>query len=488
MRIHCVGPGSIGSLVCFHLQRVTPVTFLLRTRQPQHRKNPTTLSIQLEQSDHQLGITGGITYQFLGRQQQEPIDSLLVTTKAHQVTNSIRPIRHRLSRNSTLVLLHNGLGVLEELVEELFPDPLDRPSFVLATTSHGVHKVASSPQRLLDDDHNHQGDEHEACHGRFCHSGVGDLRFGVLPNLTVSDALRRLWARHYPKTESGVRSSDSDRSSEGSEPLTEHNPILNPASKLSPNLDDHLPYLSPATHSLHRTVASLLNPRVCSQLNTRWLPLGELQTSALIKLAVNASVNPISALLETRNSSLRGQASFNSISRQVCQEASAVFAAQLGKPIGPHHPLSAHQLHGVVETILTATASNISSMCADMRSIWARRIPFRRKLSKLNRRDLILANKRSTSLSDQSQIGRESTEVEESKWVMEEDEEVEKGEIERSDRTEVDYINGYICKLGKRYGIDTRLNEALCNLVKLKVDSIELGEVLPRLRRINAKM
>ncbi|CAH7685232.1 ketopantoate reductase-like protein [Phakopsora pachyrhizi] len=454
MRIHCVGPGSIGSLVCFHLQRVTPVTFLLRTRQPQHRKNPTTLSIQLEQSDHQLGITGGITYQFLGRQQQEPIDSLLVTTKAHQVTNSIRPIRHRLSRNSTLVLLHNGLGVLEELVEELFPDPLDRPSFVLATTSHGVHKVASSPQRLLDDDHNHQGDEHEACHGRFCHSGVGDLRFGVLPNLTVSDALRRLSARHYPKTES--------------EPLTEHNPILNPASKLSPNLDDHLPYLSPATHSLHRTVASLLNPRVCSQLNTRWLPLGELQTSALIKLAVNASVNPISALLETRNSSLRGQASFNSISRQVCQEASAVFAAQLGKPIGPHHPLSAHQLHGVVETILTATASNISSMCADMRSIWARRIPFRRKLSKLNRRDLILANKRSTSLSDQSQIGREST--------------------ERSDRTEVDYINGYICKLGKRYGIDTRLNEALCNLVKLKVDSIELGEVLPRLRRINAKM
>ncbi|EGG08443.1 uncharacterized protein MELLADRAFT_26951, partial [Melampsora larici-populina 98AG31] len=278
-------------------------------------------------------------------QKQQPIESLIVTTKAHQLSKSLKPLLHRISRLSTIVLLHNGLGVIEEVLGSCFPHPESRPSFILANTSHGVLKLDSATTSMPQ-------------------------------TLALS---------------------------------SESNPLMNPSLSITPTLDHHLPHLKPETHSLHHTLAALLQPEIVEALGTKWLTLPEFQTSALVKLTVNAALNPITALLETRNEALVGERSFERLAKGICHEASTVFALQAKEEKGfpLDHPLAKQNLLRHVRQVMKATGPNISSMCADVRK---------------------LAN----------------------------------------EQTEIDYINGYISKLGEKYGVLTPINDTLVQLLKLK--------------------
>jgi len=40
--------------------------------------------------------------------------------------------------------------------------------------------------------------------------------------------------------------------------------------------------------------------------------------------------------------------------------------------------------------------------------------------------------------------------------------------IRRKKKTEIDSINGYICKVGKKYGKDVKMNSLLTDLVKIR--------------------
>ncbi|MBW0482095.1 hypothetical protein O181_021810 [Austropuccinia psidii MF-1] len=451
MKIHCVGPGSIGSLLSFHLHPISPVTLLLRRRQPQHRRSSPTLSIQIER-EHKTRIATGLEYELLNEQKQQPIDSLLVTTKSPHVLQSLLLLRHRLSSYSTVVLLHNGLGVMEELIDKCFQDPASRPSFLLAITSHGVHRLDRGSADLP-----------TASHGRFCHAGIGDIRFGVLPNESVINCLKRLSAQ-TSSTEDPTYSSPSTSLNLS----YKHNPILNPKATTKPNLENHLPYIYPETQSLYDTISCLLEPTIVQNLNTKWVSMADLQTAALIKLAVNAAINPISALLETRNEAFHKNPLFSELSALVCEEASSVFEAQSGQPLRPHHLLSASNLQRVVKDIVWGTGSNISSMCNDMRILSSNHFSPPNTLSKLN-------------------ISRISN----SKPPLKNPDpttHLQNSELERHDSTEIDYINGYICRLGAQFGIKTNVNETLMNLVKLKAKMIKSAKVLPSLQKPHRKL
>ncbi|KAG0147009.1 hypothetical protein CROQUDRAFT_656659 [Cronartium quercuum f. sp. fusiforme G11] len=450
LRIHCLGPGSVGSLVCFHLRSQSyPISFILRTSQSQHRQAPSSLSLQLDRDSLTRSVSG-IDYEFIHAQHQQPIESLLVTTKAHQVSRSLQPLLHRLSRFSTVILLHNGLGVIEEVLERCFPHSDSRPSFILANTSHGVHKIDS-------------GDS-QPSHGRFCHSGIGDLKLGVLPNQTVLDGLAELGnqGHWYPCSD------ELENTSEGAwtpQPLAlsaDSNPLIKPSLNIPPNLDQHLPHLQPQTHTLHHTLAALLRPEIVEALGTKWLTLPEFQTSALVKLTVNAAINPITALLETRNEALAGEGAFQQLANGVCREASAAFALQASQPNGfsLDHPLTESNLLRQVRQVQRATGANISSMCADVRKLASNRTPYRSKRSRLRKKNI-----------------RESKEW--SGKPTEEEEEMK----EEEEQTEVEYINGYISRLGTKYGLLTPVNDCLSQLIKLKTSVIVTDQRLPPLKR-----
>ncbi|KAI9716091.1 MAG: hypothetical protein M1812_005518 [Candelaria pacifica] len=71
----------------------------------------------------------------LGRE----ISNLIVTTKAQQTVLALSAVKDRLTRASTILFLQNGMGVIEEVNEKLFPNIETRPNYIIGITTHGVY-------------------------------------------------------------------------------------------------------------------------------------------------------------------------------------------------------------------------------------------------------------------------------------------------------------------------------------------------------------
>ena len=91
---------------------------------------------------------------------KEHIGSMVVTTKAQQTASALLPFLPRLSRRSTIVVIQNGVGVLDELEQRVFPNPDTRPNIVLGVATHGVFT-----------------------HDPFVveHAGLGNIRLALVP-------------------------------------------------------------------------------------------------------------------------------------------------------------------------------------------------------------------------------------------------------------------------------------------------------------------
>lgn len=355
----------------------------------------------------------------------DPISTLIITTKSPQTILSLRPLIPRLSSKSTIVLCQNGMGVLEGLLDRYWPDDSEgagglygaggRPSFICATTTHGVWRKDQS---------------------HFIHAGLGDVKFGVVPNRAVLSSLANLpspsWGESY------------------------NNPLLNARSLTLPTLD-HLP-LTPATVSLHETVSALLR----TDLRASWLPLPTLQIAQLQKLAVNTSVNCLTGILGVSNGALVASNKAKRIIRSVSTECALVFSAHIAReegrweppalysdsedddatsnssfpysfalqssshppppPLPDSHPLSASSLADYTFRVCTATGKNLSSTLQDLLAVTP-------------------AAPHAPSL------------------------------------MEIDYINGYVVALGRRYGLPTPVTETLGSVVQLKEQMVRAGAV-----------
>ncbi|KDE08985.1 hypothetical protein MVLG_00708 [Microbotryum lychnidis-dioicae p1A1 Lamole] len=384
-------------------------------------------------SSSKYASTGG------GLSRKDPISTLIVTTKASQALKAIKHLLPRLSSSSTIVLCHNGMGVLENLLERYWPDDQHedpysdyghrrgRPSFICVTTSHGVWRRSA--------DH-------------FVHAGLGNLQFGVVPNRSTLSSIQS----HWPDEPSS-------------------NPLLNPRSLISPTLQ-HLPTSS----SLHATLDLLLRT---THLNPIWLPLPQLQIAQLQKLAINCAVNSLTAIVGVHNGALVGSRAAKDICREVARECSSVFAAHVIDPKkdgeaeqpsalsdfasasyddstpttiepGPartfahNHALSEQSLLQAMMKVIFATSTNISSTLADLEAIE----PIQ---------DLTRIDPRPLPTGEKARPARLR-----SKFAT---------------KTEMDYINGYVSALGRKYHIPTPLIDGLATMVKLKEEMIVHGAV-----------
>lgn len=317
------------------------------------------------------------------------------------------------------------MGVLEGLLDRYWPDDVEgagglygaggRPTFICATTTHGVWRK------------NH-------CH--FVHAGMGDVKFGVVPNRAVLTSLASLptpsWGDSY------------------------NNPLLNARSLTLPTLE-HLP-LTPDTVSLHETVSALLQ----TELRASWLPLPTLQIAQLQKLAVNTSVNCLTGILGVNNGALVKSGKAKRIIRSVSAECALVFSAHIAREEGrweppalysdseddnmtsssffpssfplhssshpppptlpDSHPLSASSLADYTIRVCAATSNNLSSTLQDLLA-------------------------------------------------------VDHAKPHAPSQTEIDYINGYVVALGRRYGLSTPVTDTLGNVVQLKEQMVRAGAV-----------
>ncbi|KAJ4485047.1 ketopantoate reductase-like protein [Lentinula edodes] len=391
MRFHVVGLGAVGTLIANHLRRSLPEghsVSLIHKNVNRARQALWHNSIALEENGLPFVLKnfthGTADVDVVSATAKLPnvtsdsryIESLFVTLKAHQTLPAIRRIAGRLSPNSTIVLLQNGMGVYERLLQEVFVNPKQRPHFILASNTHGVYS-----RGLLD----------------VVHTGRGEIRFGIVPDFEGRNFETSLHDLSKPLEERRGDLADITQSE-----------------KLDPMFGRY--------RSLRNTVAAL---QLMEALNPTWLTMEEMQIAMRRKLAVNAVINPLTALMGCKNGEIFQTREAHSMLFRICQEASDVFKAEMvaeakGFMNTADTEAGVDVLLDRIPEVLTreslmqeclrvakATKNNISSMLADIRS-------------------------------------------------------------GASSGTEIDYINGRLIELGHAYNVPVPFNTALVRLVRMR--------------------
>ena len=438
MHIHVVGLGAVGSFVAFHLRRtLSPKHFVYALHRldtapsicaPAVSHRPDGWSVLLENDgvthaqDDIVHLTyhpytyypsGSVRFAHWNPSRRRdlelplsrpddphrlphatnPIDSLVVTTKAFAVPDVLRGLHSLISRDTTIVLLHNGMGVYEKLIRTLYRDPHERPNFVLCTNTHGLFRK-------------------DIMH--VVQTGYGEIQLGIAPDPLGRDyeaALARNPHQRAPFTELSL--DDIAHPGEGS-------------------TSTNARYVN-----LRNTIAALTGARA---LGATWRPYQDVQTAMRKKLVVNAFVNPISALVQCKNGEVLKSYQGQWIMKRLCTEAESIFRAELNaintarqtayeeamerqagteEPLVPPEPLpyprglTKKLLQQETERVVKQTAHNYSSMYYD---------------------------------------------------------------VHLGQRTEIEYINGYLHNLAEQYDQPVFVNEMLYQLVKMRTTIPYVGK------------
>lgn len=100
----------------------------------------------------------------------EPIHNLIVTVKIHLTVSALASLKHRILPTTTICFLQNGMGIIDEINTDVFPDPATRPNYMLGIVSHGANTPpGSSPFFAI-------------------HAGKGTIALTVLPRTERPEA------------------------------------------------------------------------------------------------------------------------------------------------------------------------------------------------------------------------------------------------------------------------------------------------------------
>jgi 2-dehydropantoate 2-reductase len=245
--------------------------------------------------------------------EDDTIHNLIVTTKAAFTVNALANIKHRLAPTSTICFLQNGMGIIDEVNEKLFPNEQDRPNYMQGIITHGVNVPPDMPERV------------RAFYA--VHAGHGTVALSLIPSSR---------AKRTPK--------DLIRGSED---------IHDTQSELWADTSRYL------LRTLTRT------PVLCA---VGFTPTELLQLQ-LEKLAVNSVLNPLTVILDARNGSILYNFAITRTMRLLLAETSLVIRSlpELQNIPNVATRFSAQRLETLVVSVANTTRDNISSMLADVR-------------------------------------------------------------------------------------------------------------------------
>ncbi|CAE6461016.1 unnamed protein product [Rhizoctonia solani] len=172
--------------------------------------------------------------------------------------------------------------------------------------------------------------------------------------------------------------------------------------------------------SLHGTISALLSLR---GLQPSWIGASDLQERLQRKVVTNSVINPLTALMGCRNGSLVGNPYAHRIGRGVCQEAEKVFRVQM------------------LEDESGRPTQDSKFTDQDLANV---RLPLNLTSPSLEAEFVRVARLTSVNFSSMLQ------------------------DVKSGKETEVNYMNGYLSRMGKKYGIPTPVNDMLRMLVQMK--------------------
>ncbi|KAF3000677.1 hypothetical protein E8E13_001299 [Curvularia kusanoi] len=367
-RVHIMGVGSVGSFVAHAIRGVPnppPVTLLFPSwsRLNAWKESPQRLSLITEGDtetrdgyEAELAIprlryhgrevamssSGGDTV--LEGESTAPISSLILCCKAYQVLQGLSAVKHRLHKDSVILFMQNGMGIVDQVNRDIFPDPATRPHYMLGINSHGMHASPDGPFTTV-------------------HAGFGTISLGLLPH----ERLRDPSAPYAPRTNDALlpHTTSSNRPRSGaSTPAQQHSPPP-PGTQED---DVALPQSTsvPWTPTERYLLRTLLRVPVLAA--TAFSPPDLLQMQ-LEKLAVNCVINPLTVLLDARNGSILYNYSITRSMRLLLAEISLVFRSLPELQYIPNvdKRFDPGRLETLVVSVAKKTESNVSSMLADVR-------------------------------------------------------------------------------------------------------------------------
>lgn len=155
---YILGAGSLGCLWAAYLRQDNfPCTLILKDEEllAAFEKNNTII---LEESGTTRSYSSDAC---LAKDINADISHLLLCTKAHQCLDALEPLRDRITDNTRLVLLHNGMGIQQEIAQR-FP----QSSIYCGVTTEGANR-----------------------RGRFhvIHAGKGHTQIGLLEGMRETE-------------------------------------------------------------------------------------------------------------------------------------------------------------------------------------------------------------------------------------------------------------------------------------------------------------
>lgn len=189
-RIHILGNGSVGLFMAHSLAGIPnrpPITFLSGIQSNPLYTSPQTwqeagecvemitdgMSVVRRGFDFEPMVlhsgspdeAGSSNWKSTPSQEDAMIWNLIVSVKAPDTVAALSRVTHRLCRDSTITFLQNGIGQLDEVNQQLFPDIETRPNYVIGVISHGITRVRAFTAR---------------------HTGFGTISIGIQPRIRGS--------------------------------------------------------------------------------------------------------------------------------------------------------------------------------------------------------------------------------------------------------------------------------------------------------------
>ncbi|KAF2467169.1 uncharacterized protein BDR25DRAFT_305624 [Lindgomyces ingoldianus] len=368
-RIHILGVGSVGRFIAHSLRGIPnppPITLLFHRGGLLKEWNESSKKLQLitdGSSEKQGGfdvelaiprprfhgkevkpeenvqdpstssVSPDATHQLIDGESNEPINSLIMCVKAPNILSALSAVKHRLHPESVILFFQNGMGTVEEVSREIFPDPQTRPHYMLGINSHGMHTSPDDPFTAT-------------------HAGFGTISIGIIP--------------HERNQEPGPYSPTLQFKPGFHEPAKIPVTPKNPANPNS-SMREPMPYFSRWTPNSRYLLRSLLRtPVLCA---TAFSPPDLLQLQ-LEKLAVNCIVNPLTVMLDARNGSILYNYHLTRAMRLLLSEISLVIRSMPELQYIPNveQRFDPGRLETMVVGVANKTRDNISSMLADVRA------------------------------------------------------------------------------------------------------------------------
>ncbi|CDK25986.1 unnamed protein product [Kuraishia capsulata CBS 1993] len=169
VKVYLLGAGCIGSLVANEVIHASKgsleIVSLLRTQAKvdQFIANGCKITIdRLYSGEISTSILSGAQLSTLPPASH--IDYLMVSVKTPATVASLRGLLPAISPKTKILLIQNGMGVVEELYRRLWPDPITRPTIFQAVIGHGVYQDPKATDPF-----------------RFSQAGSGQVKVALVP-------------------------------------------------------------------------------------------------------------------------------------------------------------------------------------------------------------------------------------------------------------------------------------------------------------------